>query len=127
MVDLLESASAWLDQMRLKHCSRTVTYQRGAASVDIPATVGSTTYEIDDGYGVVEAWESRDYLIPTESLVLNEQQTLPQRGDRIRETAGTRVFLYEVMAPGKEPHFVYSDPYRRTLRIHTKHVERLDV
>ena len=31
--------------------------------------------------------------------------------------------LYEVMAPGSEPHFQFSDPYRRTLRIHTKQVD----
>jgi len=29
-------------------------------------------------------------------------------------------FIYEVMAPGNEPPWRYSDPYRRTLRIHTK-------
>jgi len=28
-----------------------------------------------------------------------------------------------VMAPGKEPAWRYSDPYRKTLRIHTKHVD----
>ena len=37
---------------------------------------------------------------------------------------GADTQLYEVMAPGGEPPFRYSDPYRRTLRIHTKHVGR---
>ena len=43
-------------------------------------------------------------------------------GDQVRETAGTNVFVYEVNAPGGQPPFRYSDPYRRVLRIHTKHI-----
>ena len=120
MADLLEQASAWLDSQRLKHLSRLVTYQRGGASVDVRATIGRTVFEIDDGYGLIEKVESRDYLIPAADLVLNEQTTLPERGDRIQETQDDKVYVYEVMAPGKEPHFRFSDPYRRTLRIHTK-------
>ncbi|MBE3123763.1 MAG: hypothetical protein IMZ65_03080, partial [Planctomycetes bacterium] len=48
--------------------------------------------------------------------------TLPERGDRIREPQDGKTFVYEVMAPGKEPHYRFSDLYRRTLRIHTKQV-----
>jgi hypothetical protein len=47
---------------------------------------------------------------------------LPVAGDRIRETVGERVFVYEVLAPGNEPHYRYSDPFRKLLRIHTKYV-----
>jgi hypothetical protein len=32
------------------------------------------------------------------------------------------VFVFEVNAPGGQPPFRYSDPYRRVLRIHTKHI-----
>ncbi len=64
-----------------------------------------------------------DFLVRTEDLVLAEELTLPERGDRVREVGGGKVFVYEVMAPGKEPHFRYSDPYRKTLRIHTKQVD----
>ena len=44
---------------------------------------------------------------------------------RIRETLAGDVLTYEVMspAPGAEPHFRYSDPWRRTVRIHTKLVK----
>jgi hypothetical protein len=48
---------------------------------------------------------------------------LPQRGDRIRETDGATTYVYEVLAPGDEPHWHYSDAYRQTLRIHTKQVD----
>ena len=123
MTDLLEQAATWLDDQRIKHMSRTVTYCRGDDSVAVQATIGSTVFEIDNGAGVLEKTESRDFLVATGELVLAEEAVLPLRGDRIRETDGTQVFVYEVMAPGREPHWRYCDPYRKTLRIHTKHVD----
>jgi hypothetical protein len=54
--------------------------------------------------------------------VLDSNTVLPKAGDQIHESVGASVFVYEVMAPGAEPPFRYSDPYRKALRIHTKHV-----
>ena len=122
MADLLEQASNWLEDQRTEHATRTVTYQRGANTVVLSASVGRTIFEVDTGLGVVERTESRDFLVLTADLVLAGSSTLPERGDRIRETQGTTTYVYEVMAPGKEPDWRYSDPYRKTLRIHTKHV-----
>lgn len=102
--------------------TRMVTYQRGGDAVDVVATIGRTEFEQADEFGVIHKIESRDYLVLTADLVLAGVQTLPKAGDRIRETDGAQTFVYEVMAPGNEPPFRYSDPYRRTLRIHTKHV-----
>lgn len=123
MADLLQQASDWLEATRNRFATRPVVYGRGAATVEVLATIGRTVFETDNGYGVVERTESRDFLISAVDLVLAGLETLPQRGDRIRETQGTTTFVYEVMAPGKEPHWRYSDPGRRTLRIHTKHVD----
>ena len=103
--------------------TRPVTYQRGQQWVVVAATVGRTVFETADDYGVVQRSESRDFLIAAADLVLGGSQVLPERGDRIRETQGQKVYVYEVMAPGKEPQYRFSDPYRRTLRIHTKQVE----
>mgnify|MGYP000511424066 CR=1 FL=1 len=60
------------------------------------------------------------YLIAAADLVLSGVQTLPQRGDRVVETAGDQQLTHEVIAPGQEPCWRYSDPYRTTLRIHSK-------
>jgi hypothetical protein len=122
VADLLEQASAWLDGMRAKHMARPVTYCRGEESVEVAATVGRTVFEIADAYGVVEQSESRDFLIPAADLVLGGAVTLPERGDRVRETQDGKTLVYEVMAPGKEPHYRFSDVYRRTLRIHTRQI-----
>jgi len=123
VTDLLQRASDWLETRRTEHLTRSVVYVRGAFSVEVPATVGRTMFEVDDGSGVLVRIESRDYLMLAEHLVLAGQVTLPLRGDRIRETEGSQTFVYEVMAPGKEPPWRYSDPYRKTLRIHTKQVD----
>ena len=120
MTDILERGSNWLEDQRVAHASRPVEYQRGQSSVEVPASIGRTVFEIDDGVGILERTESRDFLIPAAELVLDGAPALPERGDRIRETIGTVTFVYEVMAPGKEPPWRYSDAYRRTLRIHTK-------
>jgi len=115
MTDLLAKGSEWLEAERTKHMTRSVTYQRGTESVALAATVGQTIFRIDNGYGVQKHYESRDYLVLAADLPF-----LPKAGDRIRETDGGKVFVYEVMAPGNEPAWRYSDPYRKTLRIHTK-------
>ena len=127
MSDLLEKASNWLEEKRTQHASRVVTYARGVQSVDLPATVGKTTFEVDDGYGVLVRHESRDFLVLASDLVLDAEQVFPQRGDRIRETQGSQMFVYEVTAPGKEPCWRYSDAFRKTLRIHTHEIATEDV
>jgi len=123
MSDLLRHGSDWLEDQRTRHATRLVTYQRGLAQAGVRATIGKTVFETDGGTGVLERTESRDYLILAADLTFEDVAILPNRGDRIRETEGSRVFVYEVMAPGRQPHYRYSDPYRKTLRIHTKHVE----
>jgi hypothetical protein len=122
VADILEGASAWLDAQRLKFMSRVVGYHRGEDSVQVRATIGKSVFEVDSGFAVLERIESRDYLVPAADLVLDDETTLPLKGDRIKETDGEKVFVYEVMAPGSEPHFIFSDPYRKTLRIHTKFI-----
>ena len=127
MADLLQKGSDWLEGMRTVHASRPVVYVRGTESVDVPATVGRTVFRLDKGYGVIERVEARDYLVLAVDLVLGGAAALPKAGDRIRETEDSKAFVYEVMAPGGEPCWRWSDPYRRTLRIHTKHVATEDV
>lgn len=122
MADLLEQGSTFLEDQRHRHMSRPVAYRRGTASVDVQATVGKTEFEQSDQDGLIQRIESRDYLIRTQDLVLAGQPTLPRAGDQVRETQDASTHVYEVMAPGGEPPFRYSDAYRRTLRVHTKHI-----
>ncbi len=123
MPDLLQTGSDWLADRLKTHASRQVVYRRGAQQVTVQATMGRTLLKLDDGYGGVRMeWTDPDFLIHAADLVLGGSITLPKRGDQIRETVGTQTFVYEVMAPGKEPPCRFSDPYRKVLRIHTKQV-----
>lgn len=123
MANLLQTGSDWLADQLKTHATVDVFYRQGAEQVAVKATIGRTIFELADQYGIVQKVESRDYLIQAADLILAGGTVLPQRGDRIRETQGGKTFVYEVMAPGKEPHWRYSDPYRKLLRIHTKHVD----
>ena len=123
MTDLLQTGSEWLEGQRIEHMARPVTYVRGARTLEgVPATVGKTVFRLDTGYGQSERSEARDYLVLAATLTLGEGDApaLPEPGDQIVEVAGGKAYTYEVMAPGGEPAWRYSDPYRQTLRIHTK-------
>jgi len=123
VTDILEKGLGWLEDKRDEHRTDVVRYKRDTFSVGINATVGRTLFEVDKGRGILEKIESRDFLVLTKDLIIDGSQALPERGDVIRETRGTETFVYEVLAPGKEPHYRYSDPYRKTLRIHAKLVD----
>ena len=122
MADILDQGAAFLDGQRHKHMSRAVVYQRGAESRDVQATIGRTEFEQADDAGLIHRTESRDFLIRAADLDLGSGPVLPRAGDRVRETVEGTVFLYEVNAPGGQPPWRYSDPYRRVLRVHTKHI-----
>lgn len=119
-MDLLQRGSRWLEGMRSRYLTRQALYVRGDQSVQVAATVGRTVFRVDKGYGVQERIEARDYLIGTTDLVIGGVPVLPKAGDQVRETEDRKVFVYEVLAPGNEPCWRYSDLYRETLRIHTK-------
>ena len=125
MGDLLDRGAAFLDAQRHRHFSRPVLYRRGTDEKEVQATIGKTEFEqVDDvgGAGLIHRVESRDFLVRTGDLDLGAGPILPRAGDQVRETVGTSVFVYEVNAPGGQPPWRYSDPYRRVLRIHTKHI-----
>jgi len=122
VADLLQQGSAFLEDQRHKHMTRPVTYLRGGDSAELQATVGRTVFEQADQFGVVHRTETRDYLVRAQDLVLGGEETTPKAGDRVREPSGAAALLYEVMSIGNEPPFRFSDPERRTLRIHTKFI-----
>ena len=123
MSDLLRTGSDWLADRLKEHASRPVTYRRGASEVTLQATIGRTLLKLDDGYGGVRmVWTDRDFLIHASDLVLVGNQVLPERGDTVREAVGAATFVYEVLAPGQEPAWRWSDVSHKLLRVHTKRV-----
>lgn len=120
MPDLLQQGSDFLEHQRHTHLSRPVTYARGGDSAELNATVGRTVFEQADEFGIVQRTESRDYLLRAQDLMLMGVVTEPRIGDRVSESVDSTTWSYEVMAIGGEPHFRFSDPERRTLRVHTR-------
>lgn len=121
MTDILRTASAWLEERRHAVATTDVVYRRDDRAVAVRATIGRTEYQQDDGAGVITRAENRDFLIRACDLVLDGVPVLPEAGDRIEEADGGALFVYEVLpVSSMQPHYRYSDPYRRTLRIHTK-------
>lgn len=120
MANLLQTGSSWLADQMKSHASVDVTYVRGAWQIPVKATIGKTEFELEDGSGAVVRIQSRDYLIQAADLVIASSTTLPLAGDRIREVREGTTIEYEVLAPGDEPHYRYSDPFGKLLRIHTK-------
>jgi hypothetical protein len=116
MADMLKNGMSWLESQRKKCLTSPVIYRRERTSVEVPATIGKTIFRIEDEYGRMVRYESRDYLISSADLVINGTITLPRKGDEIIDEG----FVYEVMAPANEPEWRYSDAFRNTLRIHTK-------
>jgi hypothetical protein len=116
MTDLLRKSMHWLESQREEHLASLVVYKRGFASAEVPATIGKTVFRIEDEYGRVVRYESRDFLITASKLVINGTLVSPERGDEIIDDG----FIYEVMAPANEPEWRYSDAFRNTLRIHSK-------
>ena len=122
MSDMLQEGLDWLEEQRQDHMSRTVTYRRGISTVEIPATVAATRFEVDEGYGIIVKQQMRDYLIATAALVLDGEEVLPEPGDDILDEYDGVIQVYEVTPLGGEQHYRFCDPAQRTLRIHVKHI-----
>jgi len=123
LADLLEQAASWLDDQRVAHMARTVSYVRGAESVEVAATLGSTTYEVTDDAGATVQAKATDFIVSANALILGGQAAKPQPGDRIDVPSGGKVLVFEVMDLGGAGHYRPADPYGKVLRIHAKQVD----
>lgn len=120
MPDLMQQGAALVDGVRRSHLAHEVTYRRGMEAAAVPATVGRTVFEQTDESGLYTRFESRDFIFSRSDLVLAGAEATPEAGDRIEESDGDLIRVYEVMAPGGESPWRWSDPHRTMMRVHTK-------
>lgn len=120
-VDLLAFGAAWLSEQRHRHLTRPITYRRGSRTIEMRATVGRTNWEVDDGHGYLERFESRDFVVRSSDLVHDGRSWRPLAGDRITEAGSSAI--YEVMSPPREPVWRNADPDGISIRIHSKRVD----
>lgn len=124
MADLLADSLTWLGGKRKAHLTRSVVYRRGQDSIPIQASKGTTPQEGNEVEGFAINAEFTDWIITAADLVLQDEQVEPETGDRIEETVGNQVFVYEVRPPfPNQPPFRYCDPNRTDMRIHTKEAD----
>jgi len=122
MSDLLSSANEFLENTLWQWASRTVTYQRGGSTVQVPAVVGTTRGRSEDDMGMQWDIITRDYLVRASDLVLNSQEIEPDRGDEIREQVNGKTYVYRVGRDGRAPLWEWADTEHRVRRIHTQFV-----
>ena len=115
MSDLLASGASWLAGQLSASASRSARYYRGADYGVVSATVGTSRFESQGTSGVLEMWESRDFVIKAGTLPFGE----PLRHDKIVETVNGVDVTYEVTSPRGVPVFHYGDAFRQTVRVHT--------
>ena len=114
MSDLLASGAAWLADQLAAGAAKSCRYYRGVDYGVVNATIGTSRFEAQGQSGVVETWESRDYMIRTGTLPFGE----PLRHDKIVETINGVDVTYEVTSPRGVPVFHYGDAFRQTVRVH---------
>jgi len=115
MSDLLASGASWLAGQLSASASRSVRYARGADYSTVSATIGTSRFESQGTSGVIEQWESRDFVIKAGTLPFGE----PLRHDKIIDTINGVDITYEVTSPRGVPVFHYGDAFRQTVRVHT--------
>lgn len=115
MSDLMASGAAWLADQLSASASRSVAYYRGNNFGAISATIGSSQFQSQNASGVIETWESRDYIVKAGSLPFGD----PRRHDRIVETLNGVSVTYEVSSPAGVPLWRWADAFRSSIRVHT--------
>jgi hypothetical protein len=118
MSDVVRSGAIWLAGQLKKSAGTAVVYTRGSLSATITATVGRSQFEAQTSSGVVESWESRDFILQTSDLPFG----VPQRGDRFVETLNGTATTFECVTPQGVPLFRYADPFHLSVRIHCTRV-----
>lgn len=118
-MNVLRTASQWLDRQRSQYLADRVIYHHfGADAViaEVNAVRGRTLFRAEDDYGVTVRVQSRDFIISAEELTF-----IPAKGDEII-CDGIR---FEVLAPNNEPVWRWSGTDEIALRIHTKEIGRV--
>lgn len=114
-MNMLASGASWLAAQLKTAAGSTVVYVRGNNAVEVTATIGSSAFEAANQSGVVERWESRDFLIPVGDLPFGD----PVQGDKIVEEINGVSVTYAVSTPRGVPPWHYADGFRLIVRVHT--------
>jgi hypothetical protein len=99
-----------------------VTFRRGDAEVLITALPVDPEYDLLTGEGIRVRGERKDFLVMSGDLILDEEIVTPARGDLLVDTLNGSEVTYECVDDDSEGPFIYEDPGRTVLRIHTRKI-----
>ena len=123
MPDLMARGAALLADLLAAHASRRVTYVRGQEALDIGATVGLSSFDLDSEHGIIRT-STRDYVVRRADLVLSGAESLPRRGDIVEERlADGTCERHEVVSVLGMPEWRPCDSSGVLIRIHTKRLD----
>ena len=109
---MIAGAMKALREMQMAALAHPVVYfHRGDEGKALCAVVGRTAFRLADDYGRAMRLVTRDFIVPAAELAVE-----PEPGDIVNEDGRE----YEVLSPGGEPCWRWSDPQRTARRIHTK-------
>ena len=111
---MIAGAMKALREMQMAALAHPVVYShRGDEGKAVNAVVGRTAFRLADDYGRTMRLVTRDFIVPATELAVE-----PEPGDIVNEDGRE----YEVLSPGGEPCWRWSDPQRTARRIHTKQI-----
>jgi hypothetical protein len=110
---MIESGTRALRAAEAAFLASPATYvRRDGRETRISVVPGRTVFRSVNDVGAWIRIETRDFILQKDAL-----DDPPEVGDSILFLDGE----YEVLAPGGEPPWRWSDPYKTAYRIHTKH------
>lgn len=119
--DFLLAGMRWLANKLPTTIGTSVVFQRDTAKTSVCVTFGRTLLRYSDEFGGTKIeWTDKDFIVPAANLQIGGAAVLPKRGDRFKVNDGQTICIYEVLPYGTEPHWRWSDPFRKLIRIHTK-------
>lgn len=115
----LSDGAGWLFQQLKTHAAVTVTYVRGADTIDLEAVKGRGEAESEGEEGFDVRQELVDWLFDAADLVLGGQTVKPRQGDMVKWTTAGETRIYLVGETGAQSPWKYSDQGETRLRVHT--------
>lgn len=117
--NMLRIGSAFLSEQRHANTTEPIIYRRGAAQVELSATVGRINSQEQTLSEFVVDAERVDFIVRSTDLVLSGSKTLPIDGDEIEYDAGAGGMVYSVRRDELDRVYRPVDEFGGDLRVHT--------
>lgn len=116
----MQWGSDWAQTMRRSHLSQDVTYTRpNGFAITLPATFARTTRTINDGTGVLVAFESWAFVLTRADLIYNATKITPEVGDFISYVRDGVTHRYDVTNQGGQSCWSDHDRFKRAIVVYT--------